>query len=102
MIRAPARRVKGIAEDDRRRVRYATVEAEVRIPKAGKTTIHWVLEALMIIVSVGLAFGVAEYRESHANHELATRVLRSLHTDAEKLLVDFYRRHLPATRAAAR
>ena len=54
------------------------MEAEVRIPKVGKTTIHWVLEALMILVSVGLAFGVAEYRESRANHELATRVLRSL------------------------
>ena len=54
------------------------MEAEVRIPKVGKTTVHWVLEALMILVSVGLAFAVAEYRESRANHELATRVLRSL------------------------
>jgi hypothetical protein len=59
------------------------VEAEVRIPKVGKTTIHWVLEALMILVSVGLAFGVAEYRESRANHELATRVLRSLQEEVE-------------------
>jgi hypothetical protein len=59
------------------------VEAEVRIPKVGKTTIHWVLEALMILVSVGLAFGVAEFRESRANHELAGRVLRSLQAEVE-------------------
>jgi hypothetical protein len=59
------------------------VEAEVRIPKVGKTPSHWVLEALMILVSVGLAFGVAEYRESRANHELAVRVLRSLQTEVE-------------------
>ena len=59
------------------------MEAEVRIPKVGKTTIHWVLEALMILVSVGLAFGVAEYRESRANRELAGRVLRSLQEEVE-------------------
>jgi hypothetical protein len=37
----------------------------------------------MILVSVGLAFGVAEYRESRANHELASRVLRSLQQEVE-------------------
>jgi hypothetical protein len=63
------------------------VEAEIRIPKAGKTASHWVLEALMILVSVGLAFGVAEYRESRANHELAARVLRSLQEEVEHNLV---------------
>ena len=74
------------------------MEAEVRIPKVGKTTIHWVLEALMILVSVGLAFGVAEYRESRANRELATRVLKSLQTEVEQNLAalepwsDFNRR----------
>ena len=41
------------------------------------------LEALLILVSVGLAFGVAEYRESRANHELAGRVLRSLQSEVE-------------------
>lgn len=55
----------------------------MRIPKVGKTAWHWALEALMILVSVGLAFGVAEYRESRANHELATRVLRSLQDEVE-------------------
>jgi hypothetical protein len=59
------------------------VEVEVRIPKVGKTVSHWLLEALMILVSVGLAFGVAEYREARANHELATRVLRSLQEEVE-------------------
>jgi hypothetical protein len=37
----------------------------------------------MILVSVGLAFAVAEYRESRANHELATRVLRSIQEEVE-------------------
>lgn len=55
----------------------------MRIPKAGRTASHWVLEALMILVSVGLAFGVAEYRESRANHELAARVLRSIQEEVE-------------------
>jgi hypothetical protein len=59
------------------------VEAEVRIPKVGKTVSHWALEALMILVSVGLAFGVAEYRESRANHELAGRVMRSVEAEVE-------------------
>jgi hypothetical protein len=78
------------------------VEAEVRIPKVGKTVSHWVLEALMILVSVGLAFGVAEYRESRANHELATRVLKSLQTEVEQNLAalepwtDFNRHFLDA------
>jgi len=59
------------------------MEADIRIPKVGKTAWHWVLEATMIIVSVGLAFGVAEFREARANHELATRVLRSLQEEVE-------------------
>ena len=72
------------------------------MPKVGKTASHWALEALMILVSVGLAFGVAEYRESRANHELAGRVLRSLQTEVEQNLAalepwtDFNRRFLDA------
>ena len=68
------------------------------MPKVGKTASHWALEALMILVSVGLAFGVAEYRDSRANHELAARVLRSLQTEVEQNLAalepwtDFNRR----------
>jgi hypothetical protein len=68
------------------------------MPRVGKTAFHWALEALMILVSVGLAFGVAEYRDSRANHELATRVLRSLQTEVAQNLAalepwtDFNRR----------
>jgi hypothetical protein len=78
------------------------VDTEVRIPKVGKTVSHWVLEALMILVSVGLAFGVAEYRDLRANHELARRVLRSLQTEVEQNLAalepwtDYNRRFLDA------
>jgi hypothetical protein len=56
---------------------------EVHVPKPGKTVAHWLLEGLFILVSVGLAFGVAEFRESRANHELAARVLKSLQTEVE-------------------
>ena len=53
------------------------------MPKLGKAPAHWLLEGLFILVSVGLAFGVAEFRESRANHELAGRVLKSLQTEVE-------------------
>lgn len=45
----------------------------------------------MILVSVGLAFGVAEFRESRANHEFAGRVLRSLQAEVEHNLAGLER-----------
>ena len=56
---------------------------DVHLPKIGKTPAHWLLEGVFIVLSVALGFGVAEYRESRANHELAARVLRSLQTEIE-------------------
>jgi hypothetical protein len=53
------------------------------MPKLGKTAAHWLLEGFFIVVSVGLGFGVAQYRESRANHELAVRVLKSLQAEVE-------------------
>jgi hypothetical protein len=53
------------------------------MPKIGKTAVHWLLEGVFIVVSVGLGFGVAQYRESRANHELAVRVLKSLQAEVE-------------------
>jgi hypothetical protein len=53
------------------------------MPKLGKTAAHWLLEGFFIVVSVGLGFGVAQYRESRANHELAGRVLKSLQAEVE-------------------
>jgi hypothetical protein len=53
------------------------------MPKIGKTAAHWLLEGVFIVVSVGLGFGVAQYRETRANHELAGRVLKSLQAEVE-------------------
>ena len=43
------------------------------VPKMGKTGIHWLLEAIFIVASVGLGFRLAGYRESRAEHELVGR-----------------------------
>ena len=59
------------------------MEIHAHVPKIGKTPAHWLLEGLFIVVSVGLAFGVAEFRVSRANHELAARVLKSLQVEVE-------------------
>ena len=59
------------------------MEIHAHVPKIGKTPAHWLLEGLLIVVSVGLAFGVAQFRESRENHELAARVLKSLHAEVE-------------------
>ena len=59
------------------------MELDVHMPKPGKTATHWLLEGLFIVISVTLGFGVAQYRESRANHELAARVLNSLQAEVE-------------------
>jgi hypothetical protein len=59
------------------------VDVDVHMPKIGKTAVHWLLEGFFIVVSVGLGFGVAQYRESRANHELAARVLKSIQSEVE-------------------
>ena len=59
------------------------MDVDVHIPKIGKTAVHWLLEGFFIVVSVGLGFGVAQYRESRANHELSVRVLKSLQAEVE-------------------
>ncbi|HEY7293259.1 MAG TPA: hypothetical protein VH583_25715 [Vicinamibacterales bacterium] len=59
------------------------MEIHAHTPKIGGSWSHWLLEGLFIVLSVGLAFAVADYREARANHELATRVLRSLRAEIE-------------------
>ena len=59
------------------------MEMHAHVPKVGKTPVHWLLEGLFIVLSVGLAFGVGQYRESRADHELAARVLKSLQAELE-------------------
>jgi hypothetical protein len=52
----------------------------------GKTPVHWLLEGLLIVVSVALGFGVAQFRESRSNRELAARVLTGLQAEVEQNL----------------
>src|SRR5438128_3621579 len=59
---------------------------EAHVPKVGKTPVHWLLEGLLIVISVALGFGVAQFRESRANRELAARVLKGLQTEVEQNL----------------
>jgi hypothetical protein len=78
---------------------------EVHMPKPGKTSAHWLLEGLFIVISVALGFGVAQYRESRANHELAGRVLKSLQAELEHNLATlepFVPRHLTWMEALAK
>ena len=67
------------------------------MPKPGKTVAHWLLEGLFIVISVTLGFGVAQYRESRANRELAARVLSGVQAEVEHNLATlepFVPRHL--------
>src|SRR5256885_8346751 len=78
---------------------------DVHMPKPGKTSAHWLLEGLFIVISVALGFGVAQYRESRANHELAARVLKSLRAEVEhnlSTLEPFVPRHLTWMEALAK
>jgi hypothetical protein len=77
-------------------VKELPVEIHAHIPKLGKTPAHWLLEGLFIVLSVALGFGVAQYRESDANHELAARVLTGLRGEVEHnlaILEPFVHRH---------
>jgi len=51
-----------------------------------KPTVRFLLEGLLIVVSVALGFAVAQYGESRANQELADRVLKGLRAEVERNL----------------
>jgi hypothetical protein len=54
-----------------------------RTVRISKTTLHWILEGLFIVVGVVLGFAVAQYGESRQDRELAARVLRALAREVE-------------------
>jgi hypothetical protein len=62
------------------------MEMHAHVPKIGKTGLHWLLEAVFIVASVGLGFAVAQIRESRADHELVERVLDRLQAEVEQNL----------------
>ena len=51
-----------------------------------KPAIRFLLEGLLIVVSVALGFAVAQYGESRANRELGDRVLQGLRAEVERNL----------------
>ena len=59
------------------------MEVHAHVPKFGSTLRHWLLEGVLITFSVLLGFGVAQYRESRQNHEIAARALQDLQAEVE-------------------
>ena len=59
------------------------MEIHGHVPKLGKTTVHWLLEGLFIVVSVLLAFAVGAFREARADRELTVRVLTGIKAEME-------------------
>jgi hypothetical protein len=57
------------------------MEVHAHVPRIGKSWAHWLLEGIFIVVSVLLAFGVGQFRETRANRETAGRVLRSVQAE---------------------
>ena len=51
-----------------------------------KPAVRFLLEGLLIVVSVALGFAVAQYGESRANQELADRVFEGLRAEVERNL----------------
>jgi hypothetical protein len=64
----------------------APTSAPAPTPKTEKPTVRFLLEGLLIVVSVALGFAVAQYGESRENHELADRVLKGLRAEVERNL----------------
>jgi hypothetical protein len=59
------------------------MELHAHVPKIGKTSGHWLLEGVFIVISVALGFWVAQVREERQSHELAARVLRGLEAEVQ-------------------
>jgi hypothetical protein len=59
------------------------MEIHAHVPRMGRSLGHWFVEALLILVSVGVGFGAAQWRESRENHELTDRVLTGVRTEVE-------------------
>jgi hypothetical protein len=73
---------------------------------ARRTLPHWLLEGLLIVISVALGFGVAQVGEYRSNRDLARRALTSVQAEVEsnlallEPLVPIHRRWSDALRTA--
>jgi hypothetical protein len=83
------------------------LETHAHVSKKGSTAAHWLVEGALILVSVGLGFGLAEYRDYRTDRELGARVLDSLRVEVETNLatlepfVPVHREWLKALQKAA-
>jgi hypothetical protein len=74
------------------------MDAPPDVPPDRKLVPDWLREGLFIVVSIGLAFAVDEFRESRGNRDLEGRALRSVAAELEHNLaqigpfVDIHRR----------
>jgi len=74
-------------------------------PRTGEPAIKWVFEGLLIVISVGLGFWVAQIGESRRDRDLAARALASLQAEVEhnvgllEPMVPFHERWLGALAA---
>jgi hypothetical protein len=62
------------------------MEIHAHVPHPGKTAVHWIVESLLILVSVGVGFAAAEFREYRQNRELAATVLHGMREEVESNL----------------
>jgi hypothetical protein len=82
------------------------MDAPAAVPNTRKLVPDWLREGLFIVVSIGLAFAVDEYRERRANRDLASRALASIASELEHNLaqiepfVDVHRRWADALAGA--
>jgi hypothetical protein len=82
------------------------MDAPAAVPNTRKLVPDWLREGLFIVVSIGLAFAVDEYRERRANRDLASRALASIGSELEHNLaqiepfVDVHRRWADALAGA--
>jgi hypothetical protein len=82
------------------------MDAPADAPNTRKLVPDWLREGLFIVVSIGLAFAVDEYRERRANRDLASRALASIASELEHNLaqiepfVDVHRRWADALAGA--
>ena len=82
------------------------MDAPADAPNTRKLVPDWLREGLFIVVSIGLAFAVDQYRERRANRDLASRALASIASELEHNLaqiepfVDVHRRWADALAGA--
>src|SRR5689334_16558989 len=61
----------------------AAPHTEAPATAAGRNARHWLFEGALIVVSVLLGFGLSEFREVRAEHDMTGRVLNGIRAEIE-------------------